>query len=120
MNAFDPRILTADLTEVRKIFAEFLASRTQTDWERHTEKFNQGWTLRETVAHLDAVGQAYQHAITSALAGKLCEFPGMTKREDLPIWNRREIDARLQNPISTSCDSFLHRLEQAGELAVHL
>jgi mycothiol maleylpyruvate isomerase-like protein len=120
MKTFDPQVLAADLIEVRKIFTAFFADRTQADWERHTEKFNQGWTLRETVAHLDAVGQAYQRAIISALAGKLCEFPGMTKREDLPTWNRREIDARLQSPISTIRDSFLHALEQAAELAVHL
>jgi len=120
MTVFDPKIIAADLAEVRRIFARFFADRTQADWERPTEKFNQGWTLRETVAHLDAVGQAYQHTLTRALDGKLCEFPGMAKREDLPTWNRREIDARLQIPISTVCDSFLHTLEQTAELAVHL
>jgi hypothetical protein len=120
MNAFDPHILAADLTDVRKIFASFFAARTQADWERHTEKFNQGWALRETAAHLDAVGKGYQHAITSTLAGKPCHFPGMSKRTDLPIWNRREIDARADVPIAAICDSFLQTLGQAAELAGQL
>jgi len=120
MNTFDPHVLAADLTEVRKVFAAFFADRTQADWERHTEKHNQGWTLRETVAHLDAVGQAYQYAITTTLAGKPCHFDGMSKRTDLPIWNRREIDARKDIPITTICDSFLDTLRQAAELASQL
>ena len=117
MKAFDPHILGADLAEVRKVFATFFAARRQSDWEHRTEKFNRGWTLRETVAHLDAVGQAYQHAIACALTGKPCQFPGMIKRTDLPAWNRIQIEARAPIPISTICDSFLHTLQQAEDLA---
>ena len=117
MNAFDPRVLATDLAEVRKVFAAFFANRKQSDWERRTEKFNQGWTLRETVAHLDAVAQTYQHAITCTLAGESAPFPGITKRTDLPSWNRIQIDERAPIPISTICDSFLNTLQQAEDLA---
>ena len=44
----------------------------------------------------------------------------MSKRTDLPIWNRREIDARAQVPITVICDSLLNTLQQAAELADHL
>ena len=117
VNAFDPRVLATDLAEVRKVFTTFFEARKQPDWERRTEKFNQGWTLRETVAHLDAVAQAYQHAIICTLAGKPAPFPGITKRTDLPGWNRIQIDERASIPISTICDSFLNTLRQAEELA---
>ena len=120
MNTFDSHALAIDLAEVWKVFATFFAARKQSDWERRTEKFNQGWTLRQTVAHLDAVGQAYQHAITSALAGKPCQFPGMIQRTDLPAWNRIQIEARAPIPISTICESFLNTLRQAEELATQL
>lgn len=120
MNAFDAKVLATDLAEVRRIFAAFFATRPQVDWARHTEKFGQGWSLRETIAHLDAVAQVYQQAITTTLAGQPCRIPGMIKRTDLPAWNQREIEARAQVPISTICDSFLGTLQQAADLASHL
>jgi hypothetical protein len=119
-HAFEPHVLATDLAEVRDVFATFFAARKQTDWEQHTEKFNRGWTLRETVAHLDAVAQAYQHAITCALVGETYSFPGITQRTELPSWNRIQIEARASIPISTIFDSFLNRLQQAEELAAHL
>jgi len=120
MKTFNPQVLAADLIEVRKIFTAFFAERTHSDWEQHTEKFNQGWTLRETVAHLDSIGQTYQQVITSTLAGEPCHISGMVKRTDLPAWNQREIEARASLPISTICDSFLDGLQQAADLAAHL
>jgi len=120
MNAFDPQVLAADLAEVRKIFVSFFSARTQADWEQHTEKSGKGWTLRETVAHLDAVGLAYQDAITSALAGKPYQVRGMTKRTDLPLWNQQEIEARSHIPLSEICDSFLNTLQEAEELVTRI
>jgi hypothetical protein len=115
MNAFDPDILTADLLEVKRIFAAFFAARSPADWQRHTESHNRGWTLRETTSHLDAVGQAYLQAAEAALAGQPCHIPGMLQRTDLPAWNQRQIEERAPRPITDICDSFLNTLQQAAD-----
>lgn len=120
MNAFDPQALAADLIEVKRIFAAFFADRSASDWQRYTEPYDRGWTLRETVAHLDSVGQAYLQAVESTLAGRPCHIPGLLQRTDLPIWNQREIEARAHRPITDICDSFLNTLQQATDCAARL
>jgi hypothetical protein len=120
MNAFDPDVLAADVIEVKRIYAAFFAARSSADWQRHTEPRNQGWTLRETVAHLDAVGQAYLQAAKAKLAGQPCQIAGLLQRTDLPAWNQRQIEERESRPIADICDSFLDTLQQAADIVVRL
>ncbi len=120
MDAFDPQTLATDLIEVRRIFDRFFAARSPADWERRTERSGRGWTLRETVAHLDSIGQTYHQSIQAALAGHAYPIPGLVKRTDLPTWNQRQIEARAHLPMTMICDSFLHTLQQAADCAAHL
>ncbi|HJR79672.1 MAG TPA: maleylpyruvate isomerase N-terminal domain-containing protein [Anaerolineales bacterium] len=120
MNPFDPQMLAADLLEVKRIYAAFFAARSQADWSRHTEPHARGWTLRETVAHLDSVGQAYLQAAEATLAGQPCHIPGMLQRTELPAWNQREIEARAPRSIADICNSFLGTLQQASNSVARL
>ncbi len=86
MTAFEPHTLAADLAEVRHIFDNFFANVPDRAWEHQTEKDNQGWTLRQTVAHLDSVAYHHQQMIEAALARQPYQLPGMTQRTDLPTW----------------------------------
>ena len=120
MSAFDPQEIATDVLEVKRIFAEFFAARSPADWQRHTESRGRGWTLRETVAHLDAVSLVYLQAVEATLAGQPCVVPGLLQRTDLPTWNQREIQARALRPITEVCSSFLNTLQQASERAAGL
>jgi len=120
MNAFDPQVLAADLLEVKRIYAAFFAARSPADWPRHTEPHARGWTLRETLAHLDSIGQAYLQAAEATLAGQPCHIPGMLQRNDLPAWNQSQIEARAPRSITNICDSFLNTLQQAADSAARL
>jgi hypothetical protein len=120
MNAFDPQVLAADLLEVKRIYAAFFAARSPADWPRHTEPHARGWTLRETIAHLDSVGQAYLQAAEATLAGQPCHVPGMLQRTRLSAWNQREIEVRAPWPITDICDSFLRTLQHASNSVASL
>ena len=120
MNAFDPQLLAADLLEVKRIYATFFAARSLADWPRHTESRARGWTLRETIAHLDSVGQAYLQAAEATLAGQPCHIPGMLQRTELPAWNQREIELRAPRPITDICNSFLGKLQDASNSVARL
>lgn len=120
MNALDPDVLAADIVEVKQIYARFFAARSPADWQRHTEPHDRGWTLRETVAHLDAVGRAYFQAAEAKLAGQPCHIPGLLQRTDLPGWNQHQIEERQARPITDICDSFLNTLQRAADSVIHL
>lgn len=119
MTALEPQILAADLLAVRGMFATFFAARSPADWHRPTEPAGRGWTLGETVAHLDAVGQAYLQTVEAALAGRPYAL-GLRERTDLPTWNQREIQARASQPITAVCAAFLATLQQASVYAARL
>ena len=115
MDAFGLQGLATDLIEVKRIFTEFFAARSPADWQRRTERHDKGWTLRETIAHLDSVGQIYLRAVEATLAGQACPIPGLLQRTDLPTWNQREIEARMHWPVTDLCSSFLDTLQQATD-----
>lgn len=120
MNAFDPNVIAADVVEVKRIYTAFFAARSSADWQRYTEPHGRGWTLHETIAHLDAVGQAYLQAAEAKLAGQPCHIPGLLERTDLPAWNQRQIEERASRHITDICDSFLNTLQRAADSVVHL
>ena len=114
-DAFTPQHLAADIEIVHDVFRDFFAGLTEADWQRPTEA--NGWTLQETVAHLDAVALGYQRTIEAILANKTFDFDGVTRREELPIWNEEQIALRQQRPIADICNSFLATLQTAAASA---
>jgi hypothetical protein len=114
MKPFDPQGLATDLLEVKRIFAAFFAARSPADWQRQTEPNGHGWTLRETVAHLEALGQAYQQAVEASLVSQPWHLPGVGQRTDFTAWNQRQLAMRAERPIGEICDAFLNGLQQAA------
>ena len=112
--AFSPQHLAVDIHTVHDVFRDFFAGLTTADWQRPTEPHNKGWTLQETVAHLDAVALGYQRTIEAILTGTTFDFDGVTGREQLPIWNEQQIALRRQRPIADICTSFLATLQTAA------
>lgn len=93
--AFAPVTLADDLSQLRAVFARFFAAVQPSDWDRPTERRPGGWTLRETLAHVTAVAEAFDDAFDTTLAGQPPVVPGLATRTDLAAYNRRQIDARL-------------------------
>ncbi len=91
---FAPATLAADLLELRAVYAGFLTGLRPGDWTRRTGPRAKDWTVRETLAHLDASLCTYRSGVAAALAGRPAEVQGASRREDLSRWNRAEIDAR--------------------------
>jgi hypothetical protein len=114
-DALTPQYLAADIQIVHDIFRDFFSGLTEADWQRPTEA--NGWTLQETVAHLDAVALGYQQTIEAILANKPFDFGGVTRREELPIWNEKQIALRQQWPAADICGSFLATLHRAAASA---
>lgn len=119
-NAFESHTLAADLIELRQTFAALFAAAHPQDWQRRTEPGTNAWSMRETVAHLDAVAQAYLACARAALAGVPATLPGITRRHELGTWNQASIAARAHLPIPTLCNSFLGSLHESAQLAASL
>jgi hypothetical protein len=119
-NAFASYTLAADLLELRQIFSDFFAAAQPADWERRTERRASAWTLRETVAHLDAVAQAYLHCARAAQQGTPAVIPGITRRAQLAAWNRASIAARAHLPVEQLSNSFLTALYESAVFAAGL
>lgn len=113
--AFAPHCLAADIERVHDVFRDFFAGLRAVDWQRLTEA--NGWTLQETVAHLDAVALGYQQVIEAILTGKPFDFDGARRREELPAWNEQQIAWRRQRPTADICASFLTTLKTAAASA---
>lgn len=120
IGAFAPFILAADALELREICAGFFERVKEEAWARRTELRSTAWTMRETLAHLVAVGQTYNRAAADALAGRPVEIPGLPGRAELKVWNRAEIAARAETPaaelVAALLDSFAEVARVAGQL----
>ena len=119
-DAFNPQTLTADINAVAGIFERFFAGLSQADWRGRTERGKGGWTLLETVAHLDAVAQVYHQATLAGLAKRPLIVAKVTRRTDLPAWMEAEIEVRRRLAPAVICTSFLATLHRAAELASRL
>ncbi len=119
-DAFAPYTLAADLLEVRRVYTAFFAQLRPSDWSRPTEARRQGWTLQETVIHLEAVLVAYQQMVADTLAGRPARIPGLEKRTDLPAWNQQAITLGKQLSMDAVCESLLRRLHDFARCAASL
>ncbi len=115
--AFVPHHLAADIHTVHDLFVQFFETLSPTHWQRPTE--TNGWTLAETIAHLDATAECYQQTIEAILNRIPFDFAsrGLRRRGDLPAWNEAQIALRAQRPFSVVCASFLATLQTAAASA---
>lgn len=81
----------ADIRDFREVFAEFAREIPADAWEQPTGSRNKDWTLRQTMAHLVAIAQAFNRAAQAAVTQMPLLTPGIEKRGDLRAWNRSQI-----------------------------
>ena len=117
IETFTPQQLADDIRYVHDYYTNLFLTLTDADWQRPTEA--NGWTLHETVAHLDAAAEAYQQTIEAIRSQTAVDFAkfSMYRREDLPTVNETQNALRTQQPIPKLCASFLNTLQTAAASA---
>lgn len=117
IGAFAAYTLAADMLELREIYAGYLQRIPATAWQSRTERRPAGWTLLETLAHLNAAAGVFNTSVEQALAGRPIAIPGLSERSDLAHVNRAMIDTRRDLGPDALADSFLGALERSARLA---
>ncbi|MBX0329527.1 SCP2 sterol-binding domain-containing protein [Oscillochloris sp. ZM17-4] len=120
IGAFAGYTLAADLLELREIYAGYLRRIPDDAWSRRTERRPSGWTLIETLAHLDAAAGVFNTSVEQAIAGGPIAISGIARRTDLPAANRAAIDARLSLGPAAITSSLLDALTRAAAIASRL
>lgn len=120
IGAYTPYTLAGDLLELREIFAGTLERISEADWDRRTDRRSQGWTRRESLAHVEAVADAFYQAIQAGIAGRVPEFPGFHARADLRAVNQAAIEARAEIPVADLSAKLLDTFTQTAGLAASL
>jgi DinB superfamily len=118
--SFSSQQLAADLRELRAVVAVFFASIRPEDWERHTEPHERGWTLRECLAHVTSIAEAWHTAVGQTLATQPVIYPGLNQRTDLPIANQQAIAARQHLSPAALVENLLSVLEAVANQAAVL
>lgn len=116
--AFGQADLVADLAQIRRIMQAFFVACSQQEWAQLTEPG--GWTLRQLLAHLDAVAAAYQTLLEAAYHDEPVSLPGLQQRTDLPAWNEQTIGQRTSLPATAVLENFLTSLQRASDFAAAL
>jgi hypothetical protein len=114
---FDPQTLAADLSEVRRIYADFFATLDETSWDKPVKGGSREWTLHETIAHLCALNGAGLESIKHTLRGEPYTFIGLEDRYKLNAYNRKGIDDHLDLPMKELCAEFLDIHDEAARIA---
>lgn len=120
IGAFTSYTIAADFLELREIFAGTFERMKEEDWARRSERRAEGWTRRQALAHVDAIAQAYNQAITAAVEGRPIAIPGFGDRADLKAFNQAAIEARADVPVEDLVTSFLDALSDAARIAAPL
>lgn len=120
IGAFTSYTLAADFLELREILAGSLARIKDEDWARRTDHRPGGWTVRQTLAHLEAVAHTYNSVVLAGLDGRLVSIPNLARRSDLKTANALAIEARAGIPPAQLCQSLLDALSQAAHIAAPL
>ena len=114
---FDPQTLAADLSEVRRIYAQFFVGIATADWDKPVKGGSREWTLHETVAHLCALNGAGVESIKHTLRGEPYTFIGLEDRYKLNAYNRKGIDEHLDIPMKELFAEFLAIHDEAARIA---
>lgn len=120
IGAYTPYTLAGDLLELRELFSGTFERISEADWERRSDRRNQGWTRRETLAHVEAVADAFYQAIQAGLAGTPLEFPGFQARADLRAVNQAAIEARAEISVADLSARLLDTFTKTAALAATL
>lgn len=118
--AFDLETLAGDLSEVRRVYAEFLVGSHGEAWDKSAQRGSEEWTLHETIAHQCALNGAGLESIKHTLRGEHYEFVGLDDRYRFDAYNREGIDRHLWIPRSELCAEFLGIFDQAAGIAGEL
>ena len=114
---FDPQTLADDLTELRRIYAEFFASLDESSWDKPVKGGPKEWTLHETIAHLCALNGAGLESVKHTLRGEPYTFIGLEDRYKLNAYNRKGINDHLDTPMKELCTNFLDIHNEAARIA---
>jgi len=114
---FDPRTLVDDLSEVRRIYAEFFATLDETNWDKPVKGGSKEWTLHETIAHLCALNGAGLESIKHTLRGETYTFVGLDTRYEFNAFNRKGIDDHLDIFMKELRTKLLGILDEAARIA---
>jgi hypothetical protein len=118
--AFTPYTMAADFLELREIFSGGFERMKEEDWARRTDRRQGGWTMRQALAHVDAVANTYNAAVAAGVEGFPVEIPGLERREELAAANAAAVEARAEVSVAELCTSFLGALEEGARLAAPL
>ena len=114
---FDPQTLADDLSEVRRMYAEFFATLDESSWDKPVKGSPKEWTLHETIAHLCALNGAGLESIKHTLRGEPYTFVGLEDRYKLNAYNRTGINDHLDIPLNELCAEFLDIHDEAARIA---
>ena len=117
---FDPQTLADDLSEVRRIYAQFFAGLAAAGWDKPVKGGTKEWTLHETVAHLCALNGDGLESIKHTLRGEPYTFVGLESRYHFNAWNRKGIDEHLSMPMNELFAECLSILDEAASIARNL
>lgn len=120
IGAYTSYTLATDFLELREIYAGGFERMKEEDWARRTDRRPGGWTMRQALAHVDAVARLYNDSIAADLAGNPVVVPGLERREDLKAANQAAIEARADRGVDELCASFLEALEDAARVVASL
>jgi hypothetical protein len=117
IGAYTSYTLAADFLELREIFAGGFERMKEEDWARRIDRRPGGWTMRQTLAHVDMAAHLFNLSIVAGLEGRPVVIPGFERREDLKAFNAAAIEARAELSTAELTASFLGALEEAARLA---
>lgn len=117
---FDPRTLADDLTEVRRIYARFLAGLVEEGWDQPVKGGSKEWTLHETLAHLCALNGDGLESVRHTLRGEPYTFVGLEDRYVFNAFNRSGIEQHRELPLKALSAELLSILDEAASIARNL
>lgn len=120
IGAFVSYTLAADFLELREIYAGGFERMKEEDWSRRTDRRPGGWTMRQALAHVDAVACVYLDAIGAGLEGRPVVIEGLEGRQNLKAVNKAAIEARAGLSVDELRTSFLGMFEESARLAASL
>lgn len=119
-DTFDPLTLADDLVEVRRIYARYFNTLTDSAWVRPARLGPNEWNVQHTVAHLCALTGAGLDSIKYTLRGDLYRFKGLSTRWQFNDFNRCGIEEHLHLSRPVLCAEFLDILDQSALIAAQL
>ncbi len=120
IGAFTAYTLAADLLELSTILTGTFERISEEAWGQRTDRRAEGWTRRETLAHVTAVASFYKMAIEHGLAGEPVHVDGMERREDLKTFNRAVIDSYAETPVDELTNLCLSSLTDTARIVAPL